>query len=659
MFLQLQQQSILLGRRPSGFTEHYYTEWDDGLGKEKISLFLLMSVGSTQVPGVEIGKEAFQLLQDHFLDDLVGDPYDRFENALREVNLMIGQKERDLELKFVPNMHMIAGVVQKDMLFLSQRGEAQGYLLRKRHVSSITDGLYDEKNKEELFQNIASGTLEVGDAVLFVTGPLVQFVTPNDLSKIFSEQALGDAVKELDDLLHSDIEDQMALLALEVLERAEELEPELAGGESEENVAEIEMEESFETGEMGAGKSRLSKLKAHRERIKKSLEVFRSWGAGRDRWEFLNRFRSLGKKQILIGGSILAVVLIGGTLVLGLGMSKQRSLSNMESKLALAEENITQAATRGTFDKMEASDLLDQAQDLVVEVLDSGFLGGDASQLLDEIDAQRLTLDNVQVLKDEIKLIADLSAKLNGTSLLGFERYNDRYVTYTSGQSFEVLLDQVQDGKTLDSTEKVIAARYFAEYDTIVMLTLGGKVLEYTDGNAQFADSSDVAWHSGVDVGTYSNKIYILDSVSNQIWRYGRGSAGYGVAQAYVSGEPELTDAVSLAVDGSVWVLKKDGSLIRFYGGELIDYKVNKAPLTSMAGATRVYTELSLNQIYVLNPTEGSIFVYDKSAKNNDLTYNAQYKFEGLKGNLVDLIVDQDKNTLVLLTDQAMYEWAF
>jgi len=41
-------------------------------------------------------------------------------------------------------------VIQKDMLFLSQRGEAQGYLLRKRHVSSITEGLYDEKNKEEL-----------------------------------------------------------------------------------------------------------------------------------------------------------------------------------------------------------------------------------------------------------------------------------------------------------------------------------------------------------------------------------------------------------------------------------------------------------------------------------------------------------------------------
>ncbi len=86
MHLQLQQQSLLIGRRPTGFTEHYYTEWDDGLGKERISLFLVMSIGSTQVPGAEIGKEAFQLLQDHFLNDLSGDPYDRFEAALREIN---------------------------------------------------------------------------------------------------------------------------------------------------------------------------------------------------------------------------------------------------------------------------------------------------------------------------------------------------------------------------------------------------------------------------------------------------------------------------------------------------------------------------------------------------------------------------------------------
>src|SRR3989338_6147009 len=157
MFLQLQQESLVLGRRPVGFTEHYYTEWDDGLGKDKIALFLLISIGSTQVSGTEVAKEAFQLLQDHFLDDLSGDPYDRFESALREINAMVTEKEKELGLKFIPNVDVIIGVIQKDMVFLSQRGEAAGYLIRKRHVSSITEGLYDEKNKEELFQNIASG----------------------------------------------------------------------------------------------------------------------------------------------------------------------------------------------------------------------------------------------------------------------------------------------------------------------------------------------------------------------------------------------------------------------------------------------------------------------------------------------------------------------
>ena len=72
-----------------------------------------MSIGSSQVPGEEIGKEAFQLLQDHYLDDLSGDPYDRFENALREVNLMINEKEKTLDMKFVPNMHVVCGVIEK------------------------------------------------------------------------------------------------------------------------------------------------------------------------------------------------------------------------------------------------------------------------------------------------------------------------------------------------------------------------------------------------------------------------------------------------------------------------------------------------------------------------------------------------------------------
>ncbi len=657
MFLQLQQESLVLGRKPVGFTEHYYTEWDDGLGKDKIALFLLISINSTQVPGTEVAKEAFQLLQDHFLDDLSGDPYDRFEAALREINGMINEKEKELGLKFIPNVNVIIGVIQKDALYLSQRGEAAGYLIRKRHVSSITEGLYDEKNKEELFQNIASGGLEVGDSTVFVTGPLIQYVTPNDLSKIFSEQPLSEAMRELDDLLQNDMEEQMTLLSFEVLEKTESI---MATVTQDEHGMVVEADEEEEAPRHPVH-SRMNEEedRPKANKVNKGLEALRKFAARQESWAFMDRVRAWDKKKLLIAMGSIAAVLVLGIFLLNTFLGKQRVMQEMADKLALAEENIIQAETQGAFDKAKANELLDQAEDLAVEVLDSGYSGGEASQLLDEIEKERDAIDNVQDVSDEVRLVADLSDKLSGVPLIGVEPYGDRIVAYTAQNAYQILLDQVEDPDLLDATDKVNAGEFFDDYDSIVMTTAGGNLVEYTDGNAQLADTADVTWHTGVDIATYSNKVYILDPASNQIWRYQRGTDGYGSAAGYFSSEIDLSKAVSMAVDGSVWILGSDGSLVKYLSGSLVEYGIKKAPLNSMEGATMVYTELGMNQIYVLNPKANRIFIYDKSTKNDDLTYNAQYVFEDLKGDMVDFYVDKDRDVIVLLTTQALYELSF
>jgi type II secretory pathway pseudopilin PulG len=660
MFLQLQQESLVLGRRPLGFTEHYYTEWDDGLGKEKISLFLLISIGSTQVPGTEVAKEVFQLLQDHFLDDLSGDSYDRFESALREVNAMITEKEKELGLKFIPNVNVIIGVIQKDMVFLSQRGEAAGYLVRKRHVSSITEGLYDEKNKEELFQNIASGGLEVGDSVLFVTGPLIQYVTPNDLSKIFSEQPLSEAMKELDDLLQNDMEDQMTLLSFEVLEKTEEMLAPAAHGMVVDGKDEPDMEEDEEERRPVPSPLHADEDRPKPGSLSKSLENLRKFMERKENWRFLDQFRGKDRKKVLIAMGVIGLVLVAGVYGLVNTLNGQRSRAAMEEKLATAEENIAQAETRGAFDKAEASALLDQAEKLAVEVLDSGYAGGEASQMLDKIEDARNTLDNVQIIDDEqIALVVDLSDRLAGSVLQGLELYGDRMVAYTDQKAYQILIDQVQEPDVIDTTDKVVAGAFFDEMDNIVFLTAASKVIEYTDGNSQFADTAEVNWHSGVSVATYSSKIYILDPASNQIWRYQRGTESYGSAQAYFSSEIDLSDAVSIAVDGKMWVLKSDGTLLKYLSGEPVEYQVKKAPLNSFEGATKVFTELESNQVYILDSEDDRLFIFDKNGKNDDLTYNAQYVFEDLKGTLVDFTVDKDRNKLLLLTTEALYEMNF
>lgn len=650
MLLQLQQKSTFIGRKPSGFTEKYYTEWDDGLGKTKISMFLVMSISSTQVPGDEIGKEAFQLLQDHFLDDLSGDPYDRFEACLREINLMVSEKEKHYGLKFIPNMHILCGVIDKDMLFLTQRGDSQGYLVRKRHVSSITDGLCDEKNTDEVFQNIASGVLEVNDAVVLTTGKLVQYLAPSDLSKIFSEQSIDEAVNELADLLKADVEEQMAVIAFEVLEKSESVAPvEIT------KVRDPEYSKSDVRDSIARAKGMVSKID-----FAKPIGVLRDWTARQERLKFLSSIKTWRRDKLLISIGALVVVLGLGMYLLVTQGGKQKEQEQMESKLALAEENIDQAETRGTFDKDKASELLSQAELLSIEVLNSGYFKGRASQLLDRVEEQRDYLDNITRVDDELTMLADFSSATGGDSMKGLVQYGDKVFAYSAKQTFQVLIDQIQSPVALEETESAVAATYFRDKENILMLSTSGELLEYDEGNIQFADTADVEWKNGVDIKTYSTRVYILDALNNQIWRYTRARDSYGSAQAYVSDPAvDLTKAVSFAVDGSVWVLNNDGTITKLLSGAPVSFEIKKAPLTVPIAPTKIYTELEMTQVFVMDPGSNRIFVYIKNTRDDNLTYSSQYLVEEVNGKLVDMFYDKNTDTTYLLTEQALYKISF
>lgn len=653
MYLQLQSQSLLIGKRPTGFTENYFTDWNDGLGKESISLFMVLSISSSQVPGDEIGREAFQLLQDHFLHDLSGDAYDRFENALREVNLMVTKKEKELDLKFVPNFHILIGVIQKDQLFLSQRGEAQGYLVRKRHLSLITDDLYDSKNTTDLFQNVASGQLEVGDTVILATGPLVQYVTPSDLSKIFSEQPLQIASKELKELLHQDIEEQMALLSFEVLERTE-----FSRAPQEESLEEGEQEEVVKEEAQHISRERLSQ-------VKDSLGVFRKWLSHEDRFAFANRLKGLktvDRKWLLggIAGALLLLVL--GIFFLKLDLGKKKALEEADQKLSTAEENLARAGTRGSFDKSEAAELLNEAEKAALEVLETGLLGSRASQLIDDIAEERETLDGVVHVDDELKLLVDFSDTLStsGGEILGVLPLDDKNIVYTAKEVYEVLLDKASSPVVVEGDADVLAGAYFADRNNIVFLLGNGGLLEYEGSNLQFADTSDADWQKGETLNTYSSRVYVLDADEGQIWKYQRGSTAYGGAQAVVDTEKvDLKGAQSFAIDGSIWVLGKTGELMKLYSGDPVDFEIVNAPLTSLEGANKVWTSFDASSLYLLDPKNKRLLKFDKSTRNDDLTYSAQYVFDDLKGDLVDFYVDIERNTFLLVTDQALYELSF
>ena len=104
-----------------------------------------------------------------------------------------------------------------------------------------------------------------------------------------------------------------------------------------------------------------------------------------------------------------------------------------------------------------------------------------------------------------------------------------------------------------------------------------------------------------------------------------------------------MTNAVSLAVDGSIYVLNSAGQILKFYGGELETTFTLDAMDPNLSAATKIYTTDQTQGLYVLDPNNKRVVVLTK-----DGDIKNQY-FSDTFDNLRDISVDETSDKIYLL----------
>ncbi len=74
-------------------------------------------------------------------------------------------------------------------------------------------------------------------------------------------------------------------------------------------------------------------------------------------------------------------------------------------------------------------------------------------------------------------------------------------------------------------------------------------------------------WGSLDGAAAFGGNLYILDVVSNQVWRYPATDSGFDSERSGLLGEVDLSGAAALAVDSDLYLLTEKGSIRRFAHG--------------------------------------------------------------------------------------------
>jgi len=157
-----------------------------------------------------------------------------------------------------------------------------------------------------------------------------------------------------------------------------------------------------------------------------------------------------------------------------------------------------------------------------------------------------------------------------------------------------------------------------------------------------------------VDLYAYGDRVYVLSpgsGLTSQVYKLIRTGTDLGGATAWIKSPiTELSDAVSLAVDGTVFILRSNGNVLRFVSGRDVAWS-QAAIEPALTSATDIWTSAESSYVYVLDPAGQRLVVYEKETG----LLIAQYHSSTF-ANLTDFSVDEANKTIYLTGTNNVYK---
>lgn len=599
----------------------------------------------------------------HALLETEGDAAERLDGTLKELN---GLLKGMLLSRAVEDAHLIIAVLdEEDTLHVSHAGRAEGYLIRKGVASQVTE--YTSGKPTPAFVHIASGKLERRDDIILSTQRLLRTLTPAQMAKLgqHEERLLDHLIRTLE------AEGEHAALALISVSAA---------------VQQPLPQRSVALPSRRIGRSTSLKSRG-RFPVLPSIEVVvpllaraataggRSIArAGTVIIPLLNvgRIRALSQSFLddlvhperkrrahflLLAGAVALLLMIW--VVVHLFTSTQRSKTRAEL-VALVEQinqEIQTAENRRIIGDTDAANaILERAQERAKQVMDSesGLFRVEALNLLERIRSKEEEINNIVRLSPRV--VAHLAAKAPDIVAQGMIGLSDgEFIVYDRQNLHRVLLNAVEAPSRISETELIIDGIGFPRFQTLLFLTTGNGVMEIINGQPVLMKTEDPRGWVGAKVATtYLRYLYLLAAQEKQIFKYERLSNRYASPVEYnVNGD--LTGAIDMAIDGSVYVLKEGGTVLKLFRGETQPFVIRRAPEGLLKDATIIYKH-PIGRFYFLDPAHARIIVVSDGGASGEAAYVKQYVLEGEQvGTLKDLYVDPDEAHLYVLDEKRVF----
>ncbi len=544
-----------------------------------------------------------------------------YSNEAESVLTKVSQSLETLAAEFLGQVELeaVVMVIWKNYLYAGRFGGGQVWLQRQNNLVPLL-------NHPDLGMAAVSGELRPGDWLVAATAQFNELIPEGGLKAALAQASPALAEEALTASVHAhDINSRSAA----VIAQVEPLKTEAVAAAEPKNKPVpviLPLIRKYST--------------LIRERLpKRKLEVFLS-GSGKKRRSAL----TVGIILLLIFS--LSVVLAG---------RKKHSEGRSAAYNSVVEEvryKLDEASGLTTLNPLRAKTLLKESEDKLNE-----YLSQPGSKQTDELSSlkQRLSDALNQVEREYRSESADewydFDLVKEGFRGQAWDLSGKEVLVYDPAATAVVLNLETKAAAIVASGSDLSQAAAVGLSDNRGYVVTNNKISVIDTAKEKILTSVDGAnWGKIIAANGFGSNLYLLDASSNgHIWKYLGLDEGLSSQRDYLKGKDlDLSEAVDMAIDGSVWVLFSDGSIAKYTQGVKDAFSLVglDQPLN---GPGKIFASKDADHIYLLDRANTRVVVLDKSGQ-----YTAQYIWSGIAG-VKDFAVSEELGKIFFLTGEKVF----
>ncbi len=651
--------------------------------REKGSLYFLVEILNPWHPSAQIAEMIVETVKQEYyrIDER---PVACFERALKKINHKLAALAKEGETGWVGNLNAVIAVMVGDKVFLTFTGTAEAYLFRGEKISRISSSRQSEESHYP-FLELTNGKIQLGDRFIFANSDLFDFVSLDTLRDLTKEEGAKKTAQYIKDVLSKEQQQAINAVLIKISRSSAAISdlPDVVYLDQRDKTSKIKVVQ-------GAREFYRQNLPGVRKRVvrlgfsvigwvKKANRFFGNFilSSGRgeteqpqqpkgwDRYvgqsikkeaqpqkaglrDYLKRivaFIASIDKRWLIGIAILLALVIGFGIYYAQANNRQRSLSDQISEIQVMIES---AETKiALHQEPEAKKLLLSAQSNLEELADNPQILAELNSLKTRIDENLNKIDKIVIVD---RIWQDLTELNQG-------QFETSWLTASENQIFTVNRDYGQIYRIKEKSKQVKELAVLPQEAGQAQLLIKPDVLEelqiYTEKNQLYSfdlvserlSQAQVSLGdiSPDDWGSYLGNLYFLEAEKGILWRYRQASVGYSSGRPLIQ-DDQIKGTISMTIDGEVYLLKRNGRLMKYLMGNLGFFKLKGLPEpdSQLNDPRQVYTRPELDSIYLVDNSLNRVNKYGKK----DGRYLKQYRLPEKIRNITST-----KNKLYILTD--------